>query len=53
MGNRHNILSYGTFDTFLLARGEYINATSHLQETNLRNTVQNPHERVAVLTRSS
>jgi hypothetical protein len=53
VGNGYNILGYGTLNTFLLAPGEYINANSYVQATNLRNIVQNPDERVAILTRSS
>jgi len=53
MGNGYNILAYGTLDTFLSTPSEYINANSRFQETNLRNIVQNPNERVVILIRSS
>ena len=53
MGNGYNVFGNGTLDAFLLAPNEYINANSHVQATNLRNIVQNPGKRVAILTRSS
>jgi len=53
MGNGYNILAYGTLGTFLQTYSEYINANSRFQVTNLRNIVQNPDERVVILTRSS
>ena len=53
VGDGHNILGYGTFDTFLSAPSEYINVNSHIQVTNLRNIVQNADEGVAILTRWS
>ena len=49
MSNGHNILGYGTLGTFLQTPSEYINANSPFQETNLRNIVQNPNERVVIL----
>ena len=53
MCNSHSILGHGTLDAFLLAPNEYINANSQLQATNLRNIVQNPDERIAILTKPS
>ena len=52
MGNGYNVFGNVALDAFLLAHNEYINANSRVQATNLRNIVQYPGERVAILTRS-
>lgn len=50
MSNSYSILGYGVLETFLLGPAEYNQSKKSLSmRTNLRNVVQNPDERVAIL----
>ena len=52
MGNGYGIPVYGVIGTFLLKLTEYNKREQSCRRTNLHNIIQNPDERVTILTSS-